>query len=221
MDPYLEDEKRWPEFQHHFVTSLYQILLPGLVDRYRARVGQRQYETLQPLFTSLVREKHTEEYIEIRQRSDARLVTFIDVVSLANKTIQTSRQAYLDKRRESKSAAANLVEIDLIMQGQATLDYSRVGLPDADHVVTVTRPTQPERYEVYTATLQKRLPRFRLPLAADDHDTHLDLQVAFTRAFDLGSFASKINYQRDPATYLTQEDRKWIHELLKLQKLRK
>jgi len=52
MDPYLEEEKLWPVFQHQLITSLYQILLPGLVDRYRARVGQRHYVTEQPLFTS-------------------------------------------------------------------------------------------------------------------------------------------------------------------------
>ena len=41
MDPFLEDEKLWPAFQHQLVACLYQILLPGLVDRYRARIGQR------------------------------------------------------------------------------------------------------------------------------------------------------------------------------------
>ena len=81
MDPFLEDETLWPLFQHHLVTCLYQILLPGLVDRYRARVSQRQYATEQALFTSVIREEHREEYIEIRQRGDGRLVTLIDVVS--------------------------------------------------------------------------------------------------------------------------------------------
>ena len=47
MDPYLEDEKLWPAFQHQLISCLYQILLPGLVDRYRARVGQRLYVTEQ------------------------------------------------------------------------------------------------------------------------------------------------------------------------------
>ena len=38
MDPYLEHAKLWPAFQHQLLACLYQILLPGLVDRYRARV---------------------------------------------------------------------------------------------------------------------------------------------------------------------------------------
>ena len=221
MDPFLEDEKLWPEFHHQFVTCLYQILLPGLVDRYRARVGQRHYVTEQVLFTSILREEHHEEYIEIRQRTDHRLVTLVEGVCPTNKTTPVGRQAYLDKRREAKNAGASLVEIDLVLDGQPTLEYSRDGLPDWDYAVTVTRSTQPERYEIYTATLQKRLPRFRLPLAADDRDTVLDLQSAFTRCFEQGGFAAKIDYQRDPAMSLEDEDRQWLHDLLKQHKLRK
>jgi hypothetical protein len=220
MDPYLEDETLWPVFHHQLVMCLYQILLPGLVDRYRARVGQRHYLTEQALFTSVVREEHHEDYIEIRQRTDGRLITLIDVVSPANKVTTTGRAAYLDKRKEGKGAAANLVELDLVLQGQPTLDYSREGLPDWDYAVTVTRSTQPEKYEIYTATLQKRLPRFRLPLAPDDRDTVLDLHTAFTRCYDQGGFAARIDYAKDPPTTLTAEDKQWLQEMLKQQKLR-
>lgn len=220
MDPYLEDDSLWPAFHHQFVLCLYQILTPGLVDRYRARIVQRGYVTEQALFTSVLREEHQEDYIEIRQRTDNRLVTLVDVVSPANKVLPAGRQSYLATRCEARSGNANLVELDLVLQGQPTLDYSRDGLPDWDYAVTVTRSTQPERYEIYTATLQKRLPRFRLPLAADDRDTVLDLHTAFTRCYDQGGFASRIDYQKDPATALSEEDRAWLRELLKQAKMR-
>jgi hypothetical protein len=220
MDPYLEDEKLWSTFHHQLVSCLYQVLLPSLVDRYRARVGQRHYVTEQALFTSVVREEHHEEFIEIRQRNDNRLVTLLDVVSPANKQTSPGRQAYLDKRREGRSSNTNLVEVDLILQGQPLLEYSRDGLPDWDYAVTVTRSTQPDRYEIYTATLQKRLPKFKLPLASDDRDTVLDLHATFTRCYDQGDFAAKIDYKRDPTTTVNDEDRKWLDDLLKQQKLR-
>lgn len=220
MDPFLEDEKIWPAFHHQLVTCLYQILLPGLVDRYRARLGQRQYATEQALFTSVVREEHNEEYIEVRRRNDGRMITLVEVVSPVNKTTSTGRKAYLEKRQEFKTAGASLVEIDLVLQGQPTLEYSRDGLPDWDYAVTVTRATQPDRHEIYTATLQKRLPRFRMPLAADDRDTVLDLQAAFARCFDQGNFAGKIDYHRDPPAALAEDDRRWVQEHLKQQKLR-
>ena len=220
MDPYLEDDTLWAAFHHQLVLALYQVLLPGLVDRYRARVGQRQYVTEMALFTSVVREEHHEDFIEVRNHKDARLVTLLEVVSPANKTTRPGRDAYLERRLEARNAGANLVELDLVLQGQPTLEYSRDGLPDWDYAVTVTRASKPEQYEIYTATLQKRLPRFRLPLSADDRDTVLDLHTAFARAYDQGGFADKIDYQRDPTTNLNEEDRRWLDELLKQAKVR-
>jgi hypothetical protein len=220
MDPYLEDDKLWPDFHKALVAALYQALQPNLGDRYRARVGQRHYVTEQALFTSVIRDEHHEEFIEVRQRCDGRLVTLLDVVSPANKTLSAARTAYLEKRQEAKGAGASLVEIDLILQGQPTLEYSRDGLPDWDYAVTVTRCTQPERYEIYTATLQKKLPRFRLPLAADDRDSVLDLQTVFNRCYDQAGFAAKIDYGCDPVTALADDDRKWLGDWLKQQKLR-
>jgi hypothetical protein len=220
MDPYLEDEKVWPVFQHQLVLCLYQILLAGLVDRYRARVGQWHYVTEQARSTSVVREEHQEEFVEIRQRSDGRLVTLVDLVSPSNKTTDAGRQAYLATRAEAKAGGANLVEIDLVLQGRPILDYSREGLPEWDYAVTVTRAAQPERHEIYSATLQKRLPRFRLPLAADDRDTVLDLHASFTRCYDQGGFAERIDYRRDPSVPLDEEERRWLDVLLTKHKLR-
>jgi hypothetical protein len=208
MDPYLEDERVWPTFQHQLVNCLYQMLLPGLVDRYRARVTQRHYtdESAVPRY---------EDRIEIRQRSDGRLVTLLDVVSPCNKTTAAGRQAYIDNRREGRSANANLVEIDLVLQGQPMLEYSREGLPEWDYAVTVTRATQPDRHEVYTSTLQKPLPRFRLPLAADDRDTVLNLHAAFTRAFDQGDFDGQIDYRREPPGPVSEKYRPLMETLLR------
>lgn len=215
MDPYLEEEKHWSVFQHHLISCLYQAVLPGLVDRYRARVGQRHYTTEQALFTSILRENHEEEFIEIRQRSDGRLVTLIEVVSPSNKTTPEGRKSYLGKREEGRAVRANLVEVDLVLQGQPLLEYSRDGLPEWDYAVTVTRSTQPEKHEIYTATLQKRLPRFRLPLASDDRDTVVDLQATFARCYDQSDVAGNIDYDRNPAIKMAEDKLKWVRDYLK------
>ena len=104
MDPFLEDPKLWGSFHHQLVASLYQILLPGLVDQYRARVQERNYVTEEPLFTSIIREERREEYIEIRNRSDGRLVTLIDIASPANKLLPQGRDAYHATRNTPGSA---------------------------------------------------------------------------------------------------------------------
>jgi hypothetical protein len=84
----------------------------------------------------------------------------------------------------------------------------------------VTRSTQPERYEIYTSTLQKRLPRFRLPLAADDCDTVLDLQAAFQRCYAEGNYARRIDYRRNPAVPLSAKNRRFLEETLVAKGLR-
>jgi hypothetical protein len=148
------------------------------------------------------------------------LVTLLDFVSPTNKTTEAGKQAYLEKRREGRGHSANLVEIDLVLQGQPMLDYSREGLPDWDYAVTVTRATQPDRFEIYTAVLQKRLPRFSMPLASDERNTVVDMQTIFTRSYEQGGFAAKIDYRKDPEVHLNEEDLCWLAELLKHQKLR-
>ena len=98
MDPYLEDEKRWPAFQPLVIHALYQMLLPGLMDRYRARVGEREYTSQEALFTSIIHQEHKEAYIEVRQRSDGRLITLIEAISPANKITSEGRRLYLERR---------------------------------------------------------------------------------------------------------------------------
>jgi hypothetical protein len=220
MDPYLEDVALWNEFQRQLVACLFQMLLPTVADRYRARIAPRQYAIETPLFTSVTREDHAEDTIEIRLRGDSRLVTLVDVVSPANKTTADGREAYLKTRQAAKQCGANLVEIDLVLQGEPTLDYSRDGLPDWDYAVTVTRSTQPERYEIYTATVQKRLPKFRLPLTPDDKDAVIDLQAAFLRCYDQNDYADRLDYAKDPPTLLDDADRSWLCSLLAEAKLR-
>lgn len=220
MDPYLEDDKRWPAFQPLLVHSLYQMLLPGLMDRYRARVGERLYASEQALFTSIVREEHKECFVEVRQRSDGRLITLIEVISPANKLTSEGRRQYLERRAEVRGLNAHLVEIDLVLQGKTLIEYAKDSSPTWDYAVVVTRWTHPDRYEIYSATMPKRLPRFRVPLASDDRDTVLDLQAAVGRAYDQGDFAKLIDYTRDPATQLSDENRRWLDEHLKEEKRR-
>ncbi|CAN5235105.1 DUF4058 family protein [soil metagenome] len=216
MDPFLEEPKRWPLFRHQFVAALYQIVLPGLVDRYRVRVATRDYTTELPLFTSVLREQQNEEYIEVRDRSDGRLVTLMDVVSPANRTTTTGREVYLETRKQAENQRVALVEIDLVTQGQPMLTYPRDNLPDFDYSVTVTRPAAPGKFEIYTATVQKRLPKFRMPLAGDDKDAMIELQDVFRRAYDLAGFASIIDYAKPlPAdVQFAEATKEWVTSLL-------
>jgi hypothetical protein len=205
MDPYLESTALWPDFQRQLVACCLQ-QLRFLSSRYVCQVRQRG---------------DSQDYLEVRQISDEKLITVLYVLGPADKTTNAGRQAYLDHRRQGRESGSNLVEVDLLLQGTPPLEYSREGLPKWDYAVTVTRAVQPERYEIYTASLQKpRLPRFRLPLAADDRDTVLDLYGAFCACYAEGRFFERIDYSQEPAVPLSEEDRHWIDALLNGKKFR-
>ena len=215
MDPYLESAAVWPAFQRHLVAALYQTLLPGLVDRYRARVVPRRYTAETILFTSVTREPHEEEVIELRSRIDGRLLTVLDVTSIGNRTTTAGRAAYLETRKAAIAEKAGMVEVDLLTQGKPLLEFDRTGLPPHDYTVTVTRGVTPDRFEIYTSGVRKRLPKFKLPLAADDRDSVVDLQLAFLRAFDLGGFDQVLDYAKPLPVdvVLADDDRSWVGEL--------
>jgi hypothetical protein len=220
MDPFLEQEKHWPTFHYNLMNVLFQVVTPSLVERYRARVLERTITVEHVLFTSVTRVEHREPYLEIRQRSDSKLITLVEVISPTNKTTAQGRQAFLEKRNEAQRFRANIVEIDLVLDGQRMHDFSRENLPAWDYNVVVTRGPRPEQFELYTANLDKRLPRFKLPLATDDRDTVIDLQAALHRVYDQTDFASTVNYQVDPQTKLDADQRRWLDKYLRGQGIR-
>lgn len=219
MDPFLEATTLWPLFQHGMIMSLGEVLQPSLGDRYRLRTGTRTYVNEQVLFTSIVREEHKEEFLEIRQRSSDRLVTHLDFISPTNRTTTTGRHYFKARRDEARRASANLVEFDLVLQGQTCLEISTEGLPEYDYVVSVCRAKQQDRFEIYTTTLQKRLPRIRLPLAADDKEMIVDVQAVFNRCYDR-FFPGRVEYAKDPPVLLRDENQRWLAQELKKLKLR-
>ena len=215
MDPYLEDPARFPVFRKQLVAALYQLLLPGLVDRYRARVHSRQYESELVLFTSVQKFQHDEEYIEIRSRTDGRLVTLVDVVSIANRTTSAGRDAYLATRGLAQAERANVLELDLVTQGKPPLTFNRADLPAHHYIAIVSRANNSTTHECFPANLRRRLPKIRLPLSADDRDTVIDLQVVFARAYEQSQLEKKIAYGAPlPAdVVLPADDRDWAEAL--------
>lgn len=213
MDPYLESGEHWPVFQTGMVAGLIEVLQPSLGERYRIRPAVRNYVEEVVLFTSVQREEHNEEYVEIRQRSSDRLVTVVDLISPTNRTTTKGRQEYKSHRETMRKQGANVIELELVLQGTTCLDISTEGLPEFDYAVCVCRARQQDRFEIYTTTLRKRLPRIRLPLATDDRDLIVDLQAVFGRCYDR-HFDGRIDYSKPPPVLLKEDDLKWLRSVV-------
>jgi hypothetical protein len=81
--------------------------------------------------------------------------------------------------------------------------------------VTVTRGTSFDRYEIYTSTLEKCLPRFRLPVTPGDPDGIVDLQAAFRRTYLDAGFGVEIDYRNNPTVPLSAEVVDRVAEILR------
>jgi hypothetical protein len=213
MDPYLEDPRLWPEFHGRLVALMHKL------------IALTQKVVLGSAYDVVLKQRRLpsgkEDYIEIRMKRDETLVTLIDVVSPANKTTKQGRLAFLETRKVARQQKASVVEIDLLLQGPPMLDYDRHGMPVWDYAVTLTRGTSAERHEIYGSTLKKSLPRFKIPLAASDRDTALDLQTVFARSFIEGRYVERIDYSRDPVAPLSEENLAWVNNMLIAQNLRR
>jgi hypothetical protein len=167
-----------------------------------------------------------EGFVEILPaREPDRVVTVIELLSPSNKAAgATGREAYLAKQDEVLRSPAHLIEIDLLRSGEHTVAAPRGELARRgvyDYLVSLNRATRRIRFEVWARTIRDRLPRVAVPLLDDDPDLVLDLQPLLDRCYDLGAYARRIDYGRDPVPPLTRADAEWVDLLLRERGLRK
>jgi hypothetical protein len=161
----------------------------------------------------------TETYINILEAGPGqRLVTVIEVLSLANKLPGEAGRQYRRKQTELRQAGVSLVEIDLLRRGQWALSVPRLLIPARVRTlyqVCVRRGWRPRRFEVYPLPLRKPLPGIRIPLRETDHDIGLDLQAILETAYRKGRYQLTIDYDRPPEPPLRGADAKWARSLVK------
>jgi hypothetical protein len=162
-----------------------------------------------------------EPYLEILSAEDDRLVTAIEVVSLANKKPGDSgRTSYQQKQSEYRVSGVNLVEIDLLRRGPHTTAVPesrlRASAPEFDYHVCVTSVELPHRHFVAPIKLTDRLPTVPIPLDEGVSPVMLDLQSVFDRCYDDGPLADLARYDRKaPDPPLTPEQQAWAEGVLR------
>ena len=150
-------------------------------------------------------------YIEIRRSGSLEVVTIIELLSRANKR-GSSRNKYLTKRRQILASTIHLIEIDLLRGGERV--PMEQPYPHDPYFVLVHREQQRPMADVWPIALHNRLPIIPVPLAHDDADVELDLQSAFESAFEGGRFKRVLDYSSPPSDAFTNEESKWIEEVL-------
>ncbi len=158
-------------------------------------------------------EEMREHYLTIRNRETQDVVTIIEVLSPANKRPGSDgKSEYLRKREEVLRSRTHLVEIDLLRGGDRL--PVRGSQPECDYIALVSRERKRPRAEAYPIFLRQQLPITPIPLAEGDPDISLDLQKAFTLAYDRAGYDYSLDYGREVEPPLDDEDSSWAAAIL-------
>ena len=177
----------------------------------------------EPYVLLLEDEPRTERHLEIVEAGNGgRVVTAIEVLSPANKVGLDGRAAYVRKQRSYLEAGVNLIEVDLIREGDFVLAVPERRIPPAvrtPYLVCVRRAATADRAELYRIPLRERLPNTQIPLRPSDRDVVLQLQPIIDACYQDGRY-DRIDYRVEPVPRLGEEDTRWIDQLLRGKGLR-
>jgi hypothetical protein len=182
-------------------------------------VGSSLVGVMEPVIVHCRSEPATETYIHILDPgSGYRLVTVIDILSLANKLPGKGQRQYRRKQDQLKQAHVSIVEIDLLRRGKRVLSVPLKEIPPrarTTYQVCVRRGWKPDFFEVYPVPIQDRLPSIRIPLRKKDTDIRLDLQAVVDLAYRKGRYHGTLNYQEPPDPPLLGAAAKWAKSIVK------
>lgn len=187
-----------------------------------------EWECDAPVVLHIEEQLHTEGIIYIIDRArNMRAVTVIELLSPTNKEPSSKGyELYRKKQSEVLKSDVNLVEIDLLRGGEYSLAPRHGSLIEEigdrwHYLISISRADDPENFFLYPRTIRDRLPTIPIPLAIGDRDAKLDLQPVLERCYEDGAYEDIIDYRQDPPPpAFSEEDSKWIDDLLKSKHLR-
>ncbi len=152
----------------------------------------------------------SEGFIEILYFPDEKVVTVLELLSPTNKN-GNGRGQYMEKRELILQRQANLVEFDLLREGQR-FGFTKP-LPPGQYYTFVSRWQRRGESDVYAWTMRQPLPVLPIPLQTPDPDIHINLAEIFTAAYDRGPYARTVKYSGEPPGPMSPQDAQWARDV--------
>ncbi len=183
------------------------------------RVASSGTAVAEPVIVPLSPEPATETFINlIDPEGKDRLITVIEILSLANKLLGPGQREYRQKQEKLQRRGVNLVEIDLLRRGHRVIlaPVARLGRRlRTTYQACVWRAAKPDQCEVYRIPLRSPLPKIKIPLRSKDKDIFLDLQAIVGQAYRKGRYGATLDYSEPADPPLLPGDAKWAQGLIK------
>jgi hypothetical protein len=166
----------------------------------------------QPLIVPFVTE-WTVRWMEIQDRQSGKFITS-EFLSPGNKQTRSQRDAFRTKQKDLLQGSVNLVEIDLLGQGDWAMTVPKTEVPESHaypYRVVVIRGHRPKFAEHFPTSLRAPLPVIKVPLRVSENDVLLELQPRVNSAWQRGDYAD-IDDSNASCPRFRPDDEAWIKE---------
>jgi Protein of unknown function (DUF4058) len=157
--------------------------------------------------------KKGDRFVKIVDRPGNRLITVIELLSPSNKTPGPDRVSYLGKREDYFLSGTNLVEIDLLRDGER-IPSGRPRPAHADYCALVSRADRFPVASFWAFSVRDPLPVLPVPLKPKDGEVDLELRPCLDRAYEDAGYWNRVDYSSPPAVALCDPDADWAKKLL-------
>jgi Protein of unknown function (DUF4058) len=214
-----------PKYQILIEERIYQVesedsILIGVPDVTIQRIGSKTIATgnvalsepdTQPRSVTLIYpETVRQSYLEVREIATSQVITVIEVLSPVNKRPGKGRIDYENKRTMVFNSSSNMVEIDLLRQGQPMAEQDT----QTHYRILVSAEEKRPQADLYDFNVQDLIPCFLLPLRAEDICPLVDLRSLLDGIYDRSGYGFVIDYSQPPIPALAESDLEWIHQWL-------
>jgi Protein of unknown function (DUF4058) len=158
------------------------------------------------LYPKIVRQS----YLEVREIATGQVITVIQVLSPANKSPGKGRIDYENKRAMVFNSSSNMVEIDLLRQGQPMAEQDT----QTHYRILVSAEEQRPQADLYDFNLPDLIPCFPLPLRTEDRCPRVDLRSLLDGIYDRSGYGFVIDYSQPPIPALAESDLNWVRQWL-------
>ncbi|MEH1824955.1 MAG: DUF4058 family protein [Nostoc sp.] len=200
-------------------TSVDDILLVGIADV--AVANRNTTDTSTTLITAKltepskvkvpIPEQVTERFLEVRTTQSKEVVAVIEILSPKNKRSKEGRAAYENKRQKILASATNLVEIDLLRQGES---MPVLGATATDYSILVSHSYNRPDADLYAFDLKNPIPVFPVPLRQGEPEPIVDLQRLLNEIYERARFDLAIDYSQPLKIVQSPQEEAWLREIL-------
>jgi hypothetical protein len=162
---------------------------------------------------------HKQDYLILREdNAESPVLALVELLSPSNKLPSGYGVKYREKRSHMIASRSHFLEIDLLRSGWNTSRDRFPELPSTPYFAFLARKTGIGRNEEgYPIRLDQPLPILGLPTYPGTPDLPLDLQAAFTGAYENSvpsSRARRLYAEPLPPGPLSEEDREFVEQTM-------